>query len=249
MRRAFSARGVLRPLWVMGAAVSLVITSALPSPVHAEDPQGGPNTAVVRCAFIKHLNDDPIRYPGYPGHSHSHDFFGNDRTDAKQSTTTSVMENATVGIDHVHMSGTTATFYLVAGVQHSFIANQQVRVEGVVVSNSKYNDYNATKNQGTWTVLRTPVPSTTSFAATQTGVSGLPDGSGGTAGDAGMSCGHVSDNVELHGYLTYDTAGYWTPSAYVNGSVIIPNEMRIYYLTPTQVPVSSWRISPRTSRS
>ena len=74
MRRAFSARGVLRPLWVMGAAVSLVITSALPSPVHAEDPQGGPNTAVVRCAFIKHLNDDPIRYPGYPGHSHSHDF-------------------------------------------------------------------------------------------------------------------------------------------------------------------------------
>ena len=71
---------------------------------------------------------------------------------------------------------------------------------------------------GLWTVLATPLPDHTKFYA-QVGA-GLSDGTGGTAGDGrssdagpnGLSCGQVNN---LHGYLTYDTAAYWTPTAYL----------------------------------
>ena len=36
----------------------------------------------VRCDFSHRASDDPIVYPGKPGASHSHDFFGNESTDA-----------------------------------------------------------------------------------------------------------------------------------------------------------------------
>jgi hypothetical protein len=36
----------------------------------------------MTCAFSHRLSDDPIFSPGQPGVSHSHDFFGNDTTDA-----------------------------------------------------------------------------------------------------------------------------------------------------------------------
>jgi hypothetical protein len=36
----------------------------------------------VRCDFSHRLSDDPIKFPGQPGASHSHDFFGNKSTDA-----------------------------------------------------------------------------------------------------------------------------------------------------------------------
>jgi hypothetical protein len=36
----------------------------------------------VKCAFSHISNDDPIVYPGQPGRSHSHTFFGNRSTDA-----------------------------------------------------------------------------------------------------------------------------------------------------------------------
>src|SRR5205823_5602893 len=65
----------------------------------------------------------------------------------------------------------------------------------------------------------------------------LSDGTGGTAGDGrssdagpnGLSCGQVNN---LHGYLTYDTAAYWTPTAYLadqNQTPITPARLRVYY--------------------
>ena len=36
----------------------------------------------INCAYTRTLSDDPIVFPGQPGASHSHDFFGNRTTDA-----------------------------------------------------------------------------------------------------------------------------------------------------------------------
>jgi uncharacterized protein DUF1996 len=49
---------------------------------------------VVRCGFVRHLKDDPIVYPGQPGKSHLHAFFGNTTTNAS-STYSSLQKGAT----------------------------------------------------------------------------------------------------------------------------------------------------------
>jgi hypothetical protein len=45
-------------------------------------PQGGRGQFVVECGFSHVGADDPIVYPGQPGASHEHVFFGNTTTDA-----------------------------------------------------------------------------------------------------------------------------------------------------------------------
>ena len=45
-------------------------------------PQGAVPQFVVECAFSHAAGDDPIVYPGQPGYSHLHLFFGNTSTDA-----------------------------------------------------------------------------------------------------------------------------------------------------------------------
>lgn len=45
-------------------------------------PQGAVPQFVVECGFSHAAADDPIVYPGQPGESHRHDFFGNTGTDA-----------------------------------------------------------------------------------------------------------------------------------------------------------------------
>ncbi|MEI6403953.1 MAG: hypothetical protein WCP59_17400, partial [Actinomycetota bacterium] len=45
-------------------------------------PQGGRGQFVVECGFSHAGTDDPIVYPGQPGASHEHVFFGNTGTDA-----------------------------------------------------------------------------------------------------------------------------------------------------------------------
>ena len=45
-------------------------------------PQGAVGQFVVECAFSHALSDDPIVYPGEPGMSHLHVFFGNTMTNA-----------------------------------------------------------------------------------------------------------------------------------------------------------------------
>jgi len=45
-------------------------------------PQGGRGQFVVECALSHQAQDDPIVFPGRPGQSHLHDFFGNTTTSA-----------------------------------------------------------------------------------------------------------------------------------------------------------------------
>ncbi|MGZ6978135.1 MAG: DUF1996 domain-containing protein [Acidimicrobiia bacterium] len=81
-------------------ASALMLTTMVGSGVAHADDVGGPPTDmkprfVTRCTFSHRLNDDPIVKPGMPGASHSHDFFGNNTTNAfsklaklKRGTTT-----------------------------------------------------------------------------------------------------------------------------------------------------------------
>jgi hypothetical protein len=160
---------------------------------------------------VKQLRDDPIALPGQPGQSHWHDFFGNDRTDA--NSTPRSLEKATVNLATANEAGTTATFGLVSGATHSFSVGQSVTVEGMSVSGYK----------GTWPVTWVSADRT-SFQATVS-TSGLGSATGGTSGDPTLSCGHPN------GQLTYDSAAYWFPSAYLNGGQthIVPPRIRVYY--------------------
>jgi hypothetical protein len=83
----------------------------------------------VRCDFSHRASDDPIVYPGKPGASHSHDFFGNESTDAfstyhnmlKKGTTCSrPLDTAAYWMPTVKWNGKTinpdrAVFYYRAG--------------------------------------------------------------------------------------------------------------------------------------
>ncbi len=64
MKRAILCAGVSRRLLLSVVALSLLATVVLPWPAQADDPLNGANSVSVHCAFIKNLNDDPIRYPG-----------------------------------------------------------------------------------------------------------------------------------------------------------------------------------------
>ena len=52
------------------------------APVRHLGPQGTVGQFVVECGYSHSAPDDPIVYPGQPGMSHEHDFFGNVTTDA-----------------------------------------------------------------------------------------------------------------------------------------------------------------------
>jgi Domain of unknown function (DUF1996) len=84
-----------------GGGTTSVATSAPPTShvhVHADDtslgqpdrPVAGPQGAVpqflVECEFSHAAEDDPIVYPGEPGASHLHVFFGNTEVDANTTT-------------------------------------------------------------------------------------------------------------------------------------------------------------------
>jgi Domain of unknown function (DUF1996) len=71
-------RIALAPLLVAGVvALSAPVlgTSAAPPKLHG-------NNFFANCRFSHTSNDDPIVYPGEPGRSHSHTFFGNKSTNA-----------------------------------------------------------------------------------------------------------------------------------------------------------------------
>ena len=67
-----------RALFVV-LVVGIVVTSSAPAIARGLEPKAG---WVVRCSFVRHLPDDPIVYPGQPGASHLHAFFGNKGVDA-----------------------------------------------------------------------------------------------------------------------------------------------------------------------
>lgn len=63
-------------------------------------PQGGVPQFVVECGFSHSAMDDPIVYPGEPGASHLHVFFGNDGVDA-DSTVESLLQHGTTCDQHL----------------------------------------------------------------------------------------------------------------------------------------------------
>ena len=56
------------------------------SPARHTGPQGRVGQIVTECDFSHSAPDDPIVFPGEPGMSHQHDFFGNVSTDAFSTT-------------------------------------------------------------------------------------------------------------------------------------------------------------------
>jgi hypothetical protein len=74
----------------LGFVLALLAASA-PEPATAAP---GLGQFVVRCPYSHTLPDDPIVFPGLPGASHSHDFFGNVTADAS-STYDSMLLGAT----------------------------------------------------------------------------------------------------------------------------------------------------------
>ena len=66
------------------------------SPAHADaTTKGG---FVVTCRYSHTAQDDPIVYPGQPGASHSHDFFGNESTNAGSTYQTMVEGTSNCGV-------------------------------------------------------------------------------------------------------------------------------------------------------
>jgi hypothetical protein len=72
-------------------AVLALLAALLPSRAGANSPAG---QFWVRCPFSHAAMDDPIVFPGQPGASHMHDFFGNETTNA-YSTEASMLAGAT----------------------------------------------------------------------------------------------------------------------------------------------------------
>ncbi|MEI7887705.1 MAG: DUF1996 domain-containing protein [Actinomycetes bacterium] len=64
------------------------------SPARHLGPQGQVGQFVTDCGYSHSAPDDPIVFPGKPGMSHVHDFFGNRSTNA-DSTTVSLLKAAT----------------------------------------------------------------------------------------------------------------------------------------------------------
>jgi hypothetical protein len=69
---------------------SAIFLACLSSAAAADDSVGW----VVECGFSHRLSDDPILFPGAPGASHSHEFFGNETTNAS-STYSSLLSGET----------------------------------------------------------------------------------------------------------------------------------------------------------
>jgi hypothetical protein len=77
---ATGGRKVTKWFWVPAAA--LVVTTLATAPTAYATPSNNGASFAVRCDFSHRNLDDPIVYPEQPGAAHSHDFFGNNSTDA-----------------------------------------------------------------------------------------------------------------------------------------------------------------------
>lgn len=83
-----------------------------PTPEPEPEPYPPPSTETskgtfgVRCDFSHRLDDDPIVFPGQPGASHTHVFFGNTTTDAYSTLESLLGQPTTCSID-----GDTAAYW------------------------------------------------------------------------------------------------------------------------------------------
>jgi Domain of unknown function (DUF1996) len=85
MRRSF-VLAVLAAAAATGAGLTLDAAGAEASTEQVKLPRGAPQNGLgyfaVPCRFSHRNQDDPIVYPGRPGRSHDHTYFGNASTDA-----------------------------------------------------------------------------------------------------------------------------------------------------------------------
>jgi hypothetical protein len=75
-RRAARATALLIPMAVLAACGGADPQLAAGPDQVIAGPQGGRGQFAVECAFDRFLADDPIVFPGQPGASHLHQFFG-----------------------------------------------------------------------------------------------------------------------------------------------------------------------------
>jgi hypothetical protein len=89
VRHATRRRGVvvLAALALLGAATAPAAMAKVTPRPHVTPPKPPQRTGMIvsACSFSHRSNDDPIVYPGLPGVSHLHDFFGNVSTDANST--------------------------------------------------------------------------------------------------------------------------------------------------------------------
>jgi len=69
-----------------GAVALLAVPALLPGTSGGQPRRQAEAFFAVGCAFSHRAPDDPIVFPGRPGASHSHDFFGNRSTNARSSS-------------------------------------------------------------------------------------------------------------------------------------------------------------------
>ncbi|MER5427092.1 DUF1996 domain-containing protein [Streptosporangium roseum] len=134
---------------------------------------GGPVVRVAEflaeCPFTHRLPDDPIVFPGLPGGSHMHSFFGNTSTDAHSDLTSLLNADSTCSPridlssywvptlynDNVPVEPTGTTFYYLGeGVRDDVIARTQPLPLGlrIVAGNAKATQPDDTSN-ARWSCL------------------------------------------------------------------------------------------------
>jgi hypothetical protein len=171
----------LRPLTLVAAIVALLGTSLVIQSTQAsatsKAQSGGSSAAVVRvaefladCPFSHRLPDDPIIFPGLPGASHMHSFFGSTTTNA-HSTLASLQSSPTNcnprtdlssywvptlynGNTPVEPTGTTF-YYLGEGVRADIVARTQPLPLGlrIVAGNAKATSPNDPSSNARWSCL------------------------------------------------------------------------------------------------
>ncbi|AGP59807.1 DUF1996 domain-containing protein [Streptomyces rapamycinicus] len=142
---------------------------AAPSPRSAEAPVRVAEF-VAECPFTHRLPDDPIVFPGLPGASHMHSFFGNDSTNAHTdlaalkrgrtscSPTTDLSSYWTptlyAGGKEVEPTGTTF-YYLGEGVREDVIATIKPLPQGlrIVAGNAKATGVGDPTSIARWSCL------------------------------------------------------------------------------------------------
>lgn len=163
----------LRPLTLMTTLLALLGTSLV---LHTPQAAGS-SAAVVRvaefladCPFSHRLPDDPIVFPGLPGASHMHSFFGSTATNAHTTLASlqSSPSNCNPRVDlssywvptlykgntPVEPTGTTF-YYLGEGVRDDIIARTQPLPLGlrIVAGNAKATGIDDPSGNARWSCL------------------------------------------------------------------------------------------------
>ncbi|MGS2642528.1 DUF1996 domain-containing protein [Streptosporangium sp. LJ11] len=171
----------LRPLTLVTAIVALLGTSLVIHTTQASATSkaqaGGSSAAVVRvaefladCPFSHRLPDDPIIFPGLPGASHMHSFFGSTTTNA-HTTLASLQSSPTNCNPRTDLSSywvptlyngdtpveptITTFYYLGEGVRDDIVARTQPLPLGlrIVAGNAKATTPNDPTSNARWSCL------------------------------------------------------------------------------------------------